>query len=88
MHALQLLPLLLIVLEALSRRFAALRDDAVRARLMGLAAIGYAGLVVVLTWQALRGQSIVHPDAITLLALAGVVLLVGVPAAALLRRAQ
>jgi len=72
----------------LSRRFARLRDDAVRARLMGLAAIGYAGLVVVLTWQALRGQSIVHPDALTLLALAGVVVLVGVPATALLRRAQ
>jgi hypothetical protein len=88
MHALQLLPLLLIVLEALSRRFAALRDDAVRARLMGLAAIGYAGLVVVLTWQALRGQSIVHPDALTLLALAAVALLVGVPAAALVRRAR
>jgi hypothetical protein len=86
MHALQLLPLLLIVLEVLSRRHPALRDDAVRTRLMGLAAIGYAALVAVLTWQALRGQSIVHPDGLTLLALAGVVLLVGIPATALLRR--
>jgi hypothetical protein len=72
MHALQLLPLLVIVLEALSRRFAVLRDDAVRARLMGLTAVGYAGLVAVVTWQALRGQSIVHPDVLTLLALATV----------------
>jgi hypothetical protein len=86
MHALQLLPLLLIVLEAMSGRFAALRDDAVRARLMGLATIGYAGLVAVVTWQALRGQSIVHPDGLTLLALAAVVLLVALPAAAVLRR--
>ncbi len=86
MHALQLLPLLLIALEALSRRFVALRDDAVRARLIGLAAIGYAGLVAVVTWQALRGQSIVHPDGLTMLALAADVLLVAVPATAVLRR--
>ena len=86
MHALQLLPLLLIVLEVLSRRFGTLRDDAVRARLMGLAAIGYAALVAVVTWQALRGQSIVHPDGLTLLALGAVVLLVTIPAAAVLRR--
>jgi len=85
MHALQLLPLLLIVLEVLSRRFGTLRDDAVRARLMGLAAIGYAALVAVVTWQALRGQSIVHPDGLTLLALAGVVLLVALPGASVLR---
>ena len=86
MHALQLLPLLLIVLEVLSRRFGTLRDDAVRARLMGLAAIGYAALVAVVTWQALRGQSIVHPDGLTLLGAGAVVLLVAIPAAAVLRR--
>src|SRR6478609_9428412 len=86
MHALQLLPLLLIVLEVLSRRFVTLRDDAVRARLISLAAIGDAALVAVVTWQALRGQSIVHPDGLTLLALGAVVLLVTIPAAAVLRR--
>ena len=86
MHALQLLPLLLIVLEVLSRRFVTLRDDAVRTRLMGLAAIGYAALVAVLTWQALRGQSIVHPDGLTLLALGAVVAVVAIPAVAVLRR--
>ena len=70
----------------MSRRFVTLRDDAVRARLMGLAAIGYAGLVAVVTWQALRGQSIVHPDGLTLLALAGVAALVAIPSAVVLRR--
>jgi hypothetical protein len=39
----------------------------------------------VVTWQALRGQSIVHPDGLTLLALAGVVLLVALPGASVLR---
>lgn len=88
MHALQLLPLILIVLEALSRRFAVLRDGGVRTRLMMLAAAGYAALVALVTWQALRGQSVVHPDAFTLLALAVIVVGVGValPAALVLRR--
>ena len=53
---------------------------------MSLAAIGYAALVAVVTWQALRGQSIVHPDGLTLLALGGVVLAVAVPAVVVLRR--
>lgn len=85
MHALQLLPLLLILLELLSRRFTRLRDDAVRARLMLIAAAGYSGLVALVTWQALRGQSIVHPDVLTLLGVALVVAVVAIPAALVLR---
>lgn len=86
MHALQLLPLLLIVLELLSRRFGVLADAAVRARLMWIAAAGYAAVVALVTWQALRGQSIVQPDAPTMLALAAIVLAVGVPTAVVLVR--
>ena len=86
MHALQLLPLLLIVLELLSRRFGVLADAAVRARLMWIAAAGYAAVVALVTWQALRGQSIVQPDAPTMLALAAIVLAVGVPTAMVLVR--
>ena len=33
------------------------------------AAASYAGLVFIVTWQALRGQSVVAPDALSLLAL-------------------
>jgi hypothetical protein len=66
MHALQVLPLLALVLAALAPRFARLRDDAVRARLVLVGAAGYAGLTALVTWQALRAQSIVHPDATTL----------------------
>ncbi|SEF35920.1 hypothetical protein SAMN05421837_10977 [Amycolatopsis pretoriensis] len=77
MHALQVLPLLAIALAALAPRFARLRDDAVRARLVLVGAAGYAGLTALVTWQALRAQSIVHPDAATLGAAAALVAAVG-----------
>ncbi|MEV6648354.1 hypothetical protein [Amycolatopsis sp. NPDC051371] len=66
MHALQVLPLLALALAALAPRFTRLRDDAVRARLVLIGAAGYAGLTALVTWQALRAQSIVHPDVATL----------------------
>jgi hypothetical protein len=69
MHALQALPLLALLLSVLGRRGARpLTDERVRARLIAVAAAGYAGLTVLITWQALRGQSLVHPDALTLTA--------------------
>ncbi len=77
MHALQVLPLLAIALLALASRFPRLRDDVVRARLVLIGAAGYAGLIALVTWQALRAQPIVHPDATTLGAFALLVAAVG-----------
>ncbi|MEV4137503.1 hypothetical protein AB0J72_35675 [Dactylosporangium sp. NPDC049742] len=74
MHALQALPLLGFLLALASRRFARLRPDQVRARLVTVAGLAYAALTGLTVWQALRGQSIVDPDALTLAA-AGVALL-------------
>nr|WP_232376921.1 hypothetical protein [Amycolatopsis aidingensis] len=68
MHALQLLPLLALLLGALATRLRVLTDGAVRARLVLVAAAGYAGLVALVTWQALRGQPLLAPDAWTLVA--------------------
>jgi hypothetical protein len=70
LHALQALPLFLLGLNMLAKRFARLRPMAVRTRLVVTAAIGYAGLIALVTWQAERGQSLVHPDRATLTALA------------------
>jgi hypothetical protein len=77
LHALQLLPLLgwLII------RYGGGLRPASRTALVWIAGLGYLGVVGLLTWQALRGQSIVHPDAHTLTA-AGL-LLVAVSAATL-----
>ena len=65
MHALQALPVLLILLEAGGRRSSRLRSVAVRSRLILVAASGYFAVLALLTWQALRGQSIAHPDTAT-----------------------
>ncbi|WP_253208500.1 hypothetical protein [Streptomyces sp. YPW6] len=73
MHALQLIPLLLMALVLLAPRLATLRDAGVRLRLVRVAVGGYAALVALITWQALRGQPLVHPDGITLAA-AGAIL--------------
>ncbi|MFE7387114.1 hypothetical protein [Streptomyces sp. NPDC057582] len=68
MHALQLLPLLLLALVALAPRFPRLGDPRVRLRLMLVASGAYAAVVALVAWQALRGQSLIHPDGATLTA--------------------
>ena len=68
MHALQLLPLFAILLGWLGRRWHRLADDRVRTRLVVVATVVYAGVVALVTAQALAGQSIVRPDPFFLLA--------------------
>jgi len=87
MHALQIIPLALILIELLARRVAALRDVEVRLRLVLIVTVTYVLALAVLTWQALRGQSIVQPDAATL-AVAAIIALAALAAAtvALARR--
>ncbi|MFD5622232.1 hypothetical protein [Streptomyces yangpuensis] len=75
LHGIQVLLLITAVLAALAVERVWLRDQEVRARLVSAAALGYSGLVAVVTWQAWRGQSLIHPDTATLLALAAVLLL-------------
>jgi hypothetical protein len=73
MHALQALPLFALLLGVLARRFGRLRPGVVRMRLVLVAGFGYAGLVALVTWQALRGQPLIHPDSWTLGALAALI---------------
>lgn len=80
MHALQALPLLAAGLALGARSVRRLRAERSRARLVTVGAVAYAGLTVLVTWQALRGQSLLHPDALTLAAAA--VLLVATGAGA------
>jgi len=71
LHALQLLSFLAWVLGR--RRFAALGAGG-RLALVRIAGWGYLALILLLTWQALRGQSVIAPDALTLV-VAGCLLL-------------
>ncbi|HEY3559727.1 MAG TPA: hypothetical protein VGL05_19795 [Kribbella sp.] len=84
LHAIHFLLIVLLALHLLGRRAAWLQPERVRARLVGVAAFAYAGVMLTVTVQAFRGQSLIHPDgqtlgmlggfvAISLVALAGVV---------------
>lgn len=64
MHALQGLPLLVLALQLVARRWpaaAALLTPRVRLQLVALASAGWAAALALLTWQALAGQSVVAP---------------------------
>jgi hypothetical protein len=65
LHGLQVLPLAGF---AVNRLFGARLVQRRRAALVWVVGLGYLGFVILLTWQALRGQSIVAPDALTLIA--------------------
>jgi hypothetical protein len=84
MHALQLLPLVAAGLALLGR---ARLDETARVRIVQVAAAAYAGLVVLVTWQALRAQPLLAPDALTLAALAVVLGGTGLALATVLRSA-
>jgi hypothetical protein len=65
LHALQALPILAILLN----RFLGTRlDERTRARLLVVVGATYGVLTMMLTWQALRGQPLLRPDAVTLAA--------------------
>jgi hypothetical protein len=76
MHALQGIPLVAAVLAG-TRRL----DETTRVRLVRVAAAAWSGLVMLVTWQALRAQPLLAPDPTTLAA-AGVLVLATVVAAA------
>ncbi|GAA1941913.1 hypothetical protein GCM10009837_79980 [Streptomyces durmitorensis] len=78
MHALQLLPLLLMVLTTLAARPRPGRphrigDERTRLRIVLVASGAYAAFFALVTWQALRGQPLLRPDGATLTA-AGLIL--------------
>jgi hypothetical protein len=67
LHALQIVPFFGWLLTRRKGLLALLtaRD---RLALVSSTGVAYLGLVLILTWQALRGQSVVHPDTNTLIA--------------------
>src|SRR5580692_2886106 len=65
LHALQVLPFLGWLLTRRKGVFALLAAND-RLTLVWTGGLGYLGMVVLLTWQALRGQSVVNPDAKTI----------------------
>ncbi len=88
LHAIQVLLLITAILGVLATSHSWLRDERVRARLVGVAALGYTGVFAVLTWQAKRGIPVTHLDRQTLIAYAGVAVFTLVTAAAVVVTAR
>jgi hypothetical protein len=75
LHAIQVLLLVTAILRVLATSRSWLRDERIRARMVGVAGLGYTAVFAVLTWQAWRGQSVIHPDRQTLVAFAALAVL-------------
>nr|WP_239476581.1 hypothetical protein [Nocardia arizonensis] len=71
LHGIQILLLAVFVAARLAPRYEWLRGARTRAELIGVLAFGYTGLFGLVFWQAMRAQSLVHPDATTLAVAAG-----------------
>lgn len=83
LHGLQAVPLLALGLALLAGRFAVLAAERVRTQLVVVGAAAWLGLTLLLTWQALRGQPLLAPDALTVGG-AGALVALAVGAAAVL----
>ncbi len=81
LHSIQVFVLTVLVLAALAPRIGLLRHERVRAQLTGVVILGYSALFTITAWQALRGQSLIHPDAATWTALAATAVMTALPAA-------
>jgi hypothetical protein len=68
MHALQVLPFVGWLVLLFGRRF----SPAHQTTLVWVAGLAYLGVTLLLAWQALRGQSVVAPDATTIVAAASI----------------
>ena len=69
LHGLQVL----LLIGILVGQTAAWLDARHRVTIVITAGIGYLALIGILTWQALRAQSLIHPDALTLVVLGALV---------------
>ncbi|MFG2164536.1 hypothetical protein [Micromonospora chersina] len=85
LHALQALPLTAMLLN----RFLGDRlDERTRARLLLVAGAAYGAATLLLTWQALRGQPLLRPDALTVAVAVALVAATATAAGAVLARGQ
>jgi hypothetical protein len=85
LHALQALPLFGLLLARFGPKWLLPTD---RVRLVWTAGLAYLGIVALTTWQALRGEPLVKPSALTLGVLGAIVLTAVAVAATVLVRAR
>ncbi|MEU8897411.1 hypothetical protein [Nocardia sp. NPDC048505] len=66
LHGIQVLLLAVVVLAWLAPRYPWLRAERTRAAVIGVLALGYTGVFALTFFQAMRAQSLVHPDGLFL----------------------
>jgi hypothetical protein len=71
-------------MRALSKRVPVLGNEGVRLGLVRVAGAGFGGMVVLLTWQALKGEPLIYPDSSTVAALTALVAVIVVAASAVI----
>ncbi|MBF6454345.1 hypothetical protein [Nocardia cyriacigeorgica] len=76
LHGIQVLLAAVIISAALATRLPWLRGERTRTDLVGVLAVGYAGLFGLTFWQAMRAQPLLRPDALTVGAFAALVVVV------------
>lgn len=86
MHALQLLPLLALILNAAARRLPLLRPPEVQLRLVITASAAYTASVALFTAQAAVGQSAARPDYLFFAAGSTILLTLGIAAPCIISR--
>ncbi|GGK92049.1 hypothetical protein GCM10011588_03050 [Nocardia jinanensis] len=85
LHGIQVVLAAVLVLAWCAARYPRLRPARTRSRLIGVVILGWGGLQAITFWQAMRGQSLAHPDTVTLLTVLGLGVLVTILAATALR---
>ena len=86
-HAMQILPFFGWFVARRRNAFARFKD-AHRLALISTVGFSYLGLVLLLVWQALRGQSLIHPDVQTLAGAVALLALTGLSAWAIAAHAK
>ncbi|MGA6204432.1 hypothetical protein [Nocardia testacea] len=71
LHGIQVVLAAVLILAWGAKRYPRLRPARTRSRLIGVVILGWGGLQAITFWQAMRGQSLVHPDSATLFAVLG-----------------
>lgn len=85
LHGIQVVLVAVVVLASCAARYPRLSPARTRSRLIGVVILGWGGLQAITFWQAMRGQSLAHPDTATLLAVLGLGTLVTILTVATLR---
>lgn len=85
LHGIQVLLGLVVLMAWCAHRYSRLRPARTRSRLIGVAILGTGGLQALTFWQAMRGQSLIHPDTATVCTALGLAVLLIVLTALILR---